>query len=85
MTQLKVIIYTHLGCPGSHRAKTFFADHGIEYQEIDLGEHPEGCKELSRMGVFATPCIVVNGRHMVGFDEEEFWQAFRKQSATAGE
>ncbi len=68
----KVILYGAPGCPGSEAARAYFREHGVAYVERDVSRDPEAARHLrEELRVFATPCLEVNGRVMVGFDPVE--------------
>lgn len=66
----QVTIYTTPTCGYCNMAKTFFAEHGVEYQEknvaTDEAARNEMLEKTQQMGV---PVIDVNGNLMVGFNQ----------------
>mgnify|MGYP005855036387 CR=1 FL=1 len=68
-----VTLYSAPGCPGSEAARAYFREHGVAYVERDISRDGGGARRLwEKFRVFATPCLEVNGRVMVGFDPEQF-------------
>ena len=64
-----VKIYSTPWCTYCKLAKTFFDQHGVKYEEVNVQGNPEAQKEMiqksQQMGV---PVIDVNGKIVVGFD-----------------
>lgn len=70
---LRVVLYAAPGCPGSEAARAYFRRHGVRYLERDVSRDPAAARHLrEELRVFATPCVELNGRVMVGFDPAEF-------------
>ncbi len=68
-----VVLYSAPGCPGSEAARAYFRRHGVPYVERDVSRDPAASDyPREALGVFATPCIEVNGQVLVGFDPLEF-------------
>ena len=67
-----VKIYSTPWCTYCKRAKTFFDQHGVKYEEVNVQGNPEAQKEMiaksQQMGV---PVIDVNGKIVVGFDRPQ--------------
>jgi glutaredoxin 3 len=65
----KVIIYTSPTCPVCKRAKEYFAQKGIAYEEIDVATDRKAATEMvqktKQMGV---PVILINGTTQIGFN-----------------
>ncbi|MFA4831065.1 MAG: glutaredoxin domain-containing protein [Patescibacteria group bacterium] len=66
---MSVIIYSTPSCGYCKRAKAYFEEKGVEYEEIDVSKDREKAKEMveksCQMGV---PVIEINGKMLVGFD-----------------
>ncbi len=70
-----VTIYTTPTCIYCKRAKAFFGEHNIQYQEKDVASNAaareEMIKKSEQMGV---PVIDIDGEIVVGFDEPRLSQ-----------
>ena len=68
----KIRIYSTPTCVYCMMAKKFFEDKGIKFENIDVSENEKAAKEMveksNQMGV---PVIEIDGKIIVGFDEEK--------------
>ncbi|MBI4317500.1 MAG: NrdH-redoxin [Chloroflexi bacterium] len=63
-------IYTTPACSHCKEAKQFFAEKGLEYEELDVASNARARVEM--FGIARTrsvPVIVVDGQVFVGFEE----------------
>ncbi len=69
MTQLPVKIYTTPSCPWCIKAKTFFKENRIKFEEVDVAEN-EVERELmvEKTGQLGVPVIEISNEVIVGFD-----------------
>lgn len=75
----RVTVFTKPGCPHCARAKKALADHGLRYEEIELGSHGLSYSSLAAVtGRGTTPQVYIEGEHIGGADELEAW--FAKQA-----
>jgi len=73
----KVIIYSTPTCPHCAKAKEWFQQHDIEYEEIDVSQNEIAQKELmEKVGQLVIPVIEVEDNILIGFDEERFSEFF---------
>jgi len=74
----KVIVYSTQSCPWCAKVKEFFKENKIKFENKDVGENRAAAKEMiiksSQRGV---PVIDVNGKIIVGFDEDELRRALK--------
>jgi len=69
MTEIK--IYTTPACPFCIKAKAFLKEHHIEYTDINIQEDEKARDEMmEKSGLMTVPVIDIDGRIIVGFDEE---------------
>lgn len=69
----KVVVYGTSACPDCHMVKDFLKEHGVEFEDINLNDHPEKVPELiektnGRQGV---PVIIIDDEVVIGFDKEK--------------
>ena len=65
-----IMIFTAKDCPYCEKTKKFFSDRKVNFIEKEVTENPEAMKQLIDLGRFGTPLIIVDGKEVVGFDEE---------------
>lgn len=56
----KIIMYSTDWCPDCRRAKRFFDEHGIIYENVNIDEHPEGEQIVRKLnhGNRSVPTII---------------------------
>jgi len=66
-----VEIYSSMWCPFCHRAKLLLDRKGVEYNEIDVGIHPELREEMLQRseGRHTVPQIFIDDQGIGGCDE----------------
>lgn len=64
-----VVIYTSDTCTFCVRAKEYFKENNISYEEKNVKD-PTFRKELMAMGIMSVPVIKIEEETVVGFDEE---------------
>ena len=68
-----VVIYTTPHCAWCRVAKRYFAEHDVEYREVDVVHDRRGAREMVLMtGGRAVPVIRVGSHAMTGWDVREF-------------
>jgi glutaredoxin 3 len=66
----KVLLYTTEPCARCGNAKALLAQHGIDYEEVNLSKDPVGRTELARRtGLMTFPQVVIGGRTLGGLDD----------------
>lgn len=66
----KVIIYSTSTCPWCMKAKDFFKENNVKYEEIDVGENEKARNEMfEKSGQMGVPVIDIQGTILVGFDK----------------
>jgi len=71
MENVKVEIYTKLGCPFCARAKDLLQHKGVQYVEFDVGNDPVKRADLAKIsnGSKTVPQIFIDGQHVGGCDD----------------
>lgn len=68
--QAKVIIYTKDPCPFCVRAINFMTNEGIQFEEIDLTDHPEKIQQIKdETGWKTVPIIMINNQLIGGYTD----------------
>jgi glutaredoxin 3 len=66
----RVVLFSTDACTFCVHAKSLLMKRGVEFEEVDLGEHPELQTELAKVtGLEGFPQIVVNGEPLGGLNE----------------
>jgi glutaredoxin 3 len=69
---MKVKLYTRKWCGWCMEAKDYLQQHGIAFEEVDVGRDPAANDEMQRLsGQRYVPTIVVNGHVLANFDVEQ--------------
>ena len=69
-----VSILTKPGCPHCHRAKDLLDEHGVGYEEIEVGKNGLSYSVIKAIsGESTTPQVYIDGKHIGGADELEAW------------
>ncbi len=66
----RVILFSTDSCTFCTHAKSLLMKRGVEFEEVNLGEHPELQAELAGVtGLTSFPQIIVDGEPLGGFNE----------------
>jgi glutaredoxin-like YruB-family protein len=66
---MSVIVYTTPACGYCKRAKEYFAEKGIQYEEVDVSrDRAKAIEMVEKSGQMGVPVLEVNGKILVGFD-----------------
>lgn len=77
MTKIK--IYTSPICPKCERAKKFFEEKEIDFEEINVFKEKEKAKEMmEKTGQKMVPIIEIDGEVFPGFDKDKIEKALEK-------
>ena len=71
-----VVMYSANWCGVCKRAKAYFDDQGINYDEYDVENDPQGRQDYARLGSRGVPIILVGDRRMDGFSKARFEQLY---------
>ncbi|MBT4540645.1 glutaredoxin family protein [Candidatus Woesearchaeota archaeon] len=67
----KVTVYGTPTCPWCKRAKEYLESKGVKFDEIDVSKDQEaGHIMMQKSGQMGVPQIDINGKMIVGFDQE---------------
>jgi glutaredoxin len=74
-----IVMYGASWCGVCRQARSFFADSGLKYREIDADKAPGGWDEVERLGGRrAVPVIVVDGQVSVGLSPDRIMAAIAR-------
>ena len=71
-----MVMYSASWCGVCKRAKAYFDDQGIVYDELDVEKDAQGKQDYARLGSRGVPIILVGGRRMDGFNITRFQQLY---------
>ena len=74
----EVTIYTTAWCGVCKRAKAFFRQSGIPFQEWDVEKSDYGETKFKQLGGSGVPVITVGAEKMMGFDAGQFMALWNK-------
>ncbi|MCB1800574.1 MAG: glutaredoxin family protein [Gammaproteobacteria bacterium] len=72
-----VVMYSAAWCGVCKKAKQYFAEQGIEYEEHDVEKSSQGKAAYKRLGGKGVPIILVGDRRMNGFSVAGFEKLYR--------
>ena len=68
----RVTVYSGPGCPACGTVKTYLRRNGIAFREVDISRDQQAAEKIiKRSGQRAIPQIDINGRLVVGFDQNK--------------
>jgi glutaredoxin 3 len=71
-----VKIYSTPTCPFCIKAKEFFKENNIEFENIDVAGNQEAANEMiEKSGQMGVPVIDIDGEIIVGFDQPKVKKA----------
>lgn len=77
---MMVTIYTTPTCPWCKKAKEFLKKKKVAFKDLDVSSNEEArdvmIKKSKQMGV---PVLDINGKIIVGFDQEEIEKALKRK------
>ncbi len=72
-----VKMYTTTGCPYCAQARAWLKQYGFAYEECDAEARKECSDQLVALGGKGVPYLVAKGKHVDGFDADEFLKALK--------
>ena len=77
-SKIKVKVYSTQTCPYCFKAKDFLRDHGVEYEDIDVGKNPKAAIEMvHKSGQMGVPVIEIGEEVITGFDVDAIKKALK--------
>ena len=74
-----VKVYSTPTCPWCHKAKDFLKAKGVKFKDINVAEDQKAASEMvKKSGQMGVPVIEINGKIIVGFDQEAIEKAIKK-------
>ncbi len=76
---MTVKVYSTPTCPWCIRAKQFFKEEGVSFEDVDVSSDVNAAREMvQKSGQMGVPVIDFNGEIIVGFDEPRIKQLMTK-------
>lgn len=76
---MAITLYSTPSCTYCRKAKSWFQENRIPFQEYDVSRDQRRADEMVRKsGQMGVPVIDVNGRIIVGFNQPEIERALRR-------
>ncbi len=75
-----VVIYSTTWCGICKRAKAYFEEQGIAYDEFDIEKGAKGKRDYARMRGRGVPIILVGDQRMDGFDQARFQRLYSAEN-----
>ena len=74
-----IVMYSTSWCPHCKRARAWFAQNGIDYQEVDVEKSEAAKRDFAALGGGGEPLILVGDKAMRGFDPARMDQLLKRQ------
>jgi glutaredoxin 3 len=75
---MEVKVYSTPNCPWCKRAGEFLKGNGVAYTDVNVaGNHDAAQEMIKKSGQMGVPVIEIDGKVIVGFDEEELRKTLR--------
>lgn len=75
---IKPIVYSTNNCPWCVKAKEFFTQNKIDFEERNAQLNPNYAEELlNKSGGYAVPVIDINGTIIIGFNVKKLKEALK--------
>lgn len=76
---MAITLYTTPSCTYCRKAKQYFRENRIRFQEFDVSRDQRRADEMVRKsGQMGVPVIDINGRVIVGFNQPEVERALKR-------
>jgi len=76
---MKIKVYSTPQCPWCDKAKQYFKDKGLEFEEIDVSADPDAAKEMiEKSGQMGVPVIEIDGELVIGFNRPKIEEILKK-------
>ena len=76
---MPVKIYSTPTCPWCKKAKEYFKKNKIKFTDLDVSEDDKARDEMiEKSGQMGVPVIDINGKIIVGFDEDKIKKALKR-------
>lgn len=78
---MEVIVYSTPTCPWCIKVKDYLKDKEVKFREVNVAEDRNGAMEMiQKSGQRGVPVIDVNGKVVIGFDQQALDNLLGQQS-----
>jgi glutaredoxin-like YruB-family protein len=71
-----VTVYSTTSCPWCYRVKSWLEEHHVKFRDVNVGADQQAAQEMiDKSGQMGVPVVEVNGKIIVGFDEDALKEA----------
>jgi glutaredoxin len=80
-----IVMYCTKWCPACRRARNWFAEHNLEYTEVDITITPEGAEQVKQWanGNRSTPTFDIDGTIIINWNEAALMSALKDKGYLA--
>jgi len=72
MANKDIKVYSTMTCPWCRKAKDYFKENNIQYQDINVSDNKDKLQEMITLsGQRGVPVIVVDGSVIIGFNQSK--------------
>ena len=65
----RVIVYSTPTCPYCEKTKEFLAEHGVDFEDVDVSQDRERAMEMvEKSGQMGVPVTDIDGEIIIGYD-----------------
>lgn len=80
----RVVMYSTSWCGVCKKAKSYFRNHKIPFQEYDVEKSDKGKRDFKKMNGKAVPIVLVGNTRMNGFTPSRFESIYNRQPVKSG-
>jgi glutaredoxin-like YruB-family protein len=74
----KVKVYSTPTCPWCHKAKDFLKEKNIKFEDVDVAADEDARNDMvKKSGQMGVPVLDIDGKIIVGFDQEAIKKALK--------
>lgn len=77
---MSVIVYSTPTCPWCKKAKEFLKKNNVKFKSVDVSSNSKAAQEMmKKSGQMGVPVIDVDGKIVIGFDEDKLKKLTKKK------
>lgn len=75
----KVEVFSSDTCKYCIELKTYLKENNVDYIEYNISKNEEARKNLIKLGYMSVPFLLINGKHVLGFDKSRIKQLLNEK------
>jgi glutaredoxin-like YruB-family protein len=76
-----ITVYSTPSCPWCHKTKEFLKQKNVEFKDVDVSKDRTAAMEMiQKSGQMGVPVTDIDGKIIIGFDQEAIIEALHPQS-----